>query len=150
MKKVISIIVILIVIISGYILFQGKESQPQPESPSNLPAGISAPEEGTSPSSPKEAVSAPPSSGVQEISMESGNLFFSPGKLTLTKGQPVKITFQNSGLHTFTIDELGVNVALTGNSGVVEFVPTKTGVFEYYCAVPGHREGGMLGSLTVN
>ncbi len=81
--------------------------------------------------------------------MVSGNLFFNPNNLTLKKGQPVNITFQNSGTHTFTVDELGVNVPLRGSSGVVEFTPTQSGTFEYYCAVPGHRLGGMSGSLTV-
>jgi len=85
----------------------------------------------------------------REISMTSGNLFFGPRTLTLAKGQPVKINFRNVGVHTFTIDELGVNVTLRGSSGVVEFTPDRSGTFEYYCAVPGHRGGGMFGSLRV-
>lgn len=86
---------------------------------------------------------------VKEISMVSGNVFFNPKTLTLAKDQPVKITFSNNGTHTFTIDELGVNVSLRGSSPTVEFTPIQTGSFQYYCAVPGHREGGMFGSLTV-
>jgi len=92
---------------------------------------------------------APTSAGATEISMESGNLFFSPDNLSLTKGEPVKLTFQNAGTHTFTIDELGIDVPIRGSSAVVEFTPNQTGTFEYYCATPGHRSGGMFGSLTV-
>lgn len=88
-------------------------------------------------------------SSVKEVSMVSGDLFFNPENLTLVKDQSVKITFQNTGSHTFTIDELGVHVVLSGSSATVEFIPTQSGTFEYYCAVPGHREGGMFGSLTV-
>ncbi len=89
------------------------------------------------------------SSSVKELNMVSGNLFFTPDNLELKKGQPVRITFQNTGIHTFTIDELGVDVPLRGPSAVVDFTPNKEGQFEYYCAIPGHREGGMLGDLTV-
>lgn len=88
--------------------------------------------------------------GAKEISMSSSNFSFSPKTLTLKEGQPVKITFANSGTHTFTIDELGVNESLSGGSVTVEFTPSKSGTFEYYCAVPGHKERGMIGSLTVN
>ena len=86
---------------------------------------------------------------IKEIAMVSGNFFFSPKNLTLKKDERVKITFQNSKVHTFTIAELGVNVTLQGSSPTVEFTPTKTGTFEYLCVIPGHREGGMLGSLIV-
>ena len=89
------------------------------------------------------------SAQVREINAVSGNFFFNPNNITLKKNQPVRISFKNSGFHTFTIDELGVNVPLQGSSATVEFTPTKAGTFEYYCAVPGHRERGMLGSLNV-
>lgn len=159
MSKTISIIVIaLVVIIGGYFIFRGGYQAPQESGTQTPSLGVPAPgfesvpetvvtprEEGLE--SPDE--SAIPELTVREINMTSGNLFFNPKNLTLVKGQPVRITFQNSGTHTFTINELGVNAALRGSSGVAEFTPTKSGTFEYYCAVPGHREGGMFGSLLV-
>ena len=39
--------------------------------------------------------------------------------------------------------------AMAGMSDSVAFVPTKPGTYEFYCAVPGHREAGMVGSLMV-
>ena len=86
---------------------------------------------------------------VKEISMVSGDLFFKPKVFTLIKDQPVKITFQNTGTHTFTINELDVNIRFNKSSAILEFTPSKSGTFEYYCAVPGHRKNGMFGSLTV-
>ncbi len=90
-----------------------------------------------------------PNVAVNEISMFSDNFSFAPNKLILAKDQPVKITIQNTGFHTFTIDELGIDVPLRNGAEIVEFTPTQSGVFEYYCAVPGHRELGQVGLLTV-
>ena len=59
------------------------------------------------------------------------------------------MVFQNSGVHTFTVDELGVNIPLNGPVVTAEFIPEKAGQFEYYCAIPGHREGGMFGDMAV-
>ena len=39
--------------------------------------------------------------------------------------------------------------AMAGLSSSVTFVPTKPGTYEYFCAVPGHKEAGMVGTLIV-
>ncbi|RIK35706.1 MAG: nitrite reductase, copper-containing [Chloroflexi bacterium] len=39
--------------------------------------------------------------------------------------------------------------ANAGESMVIEFTPDGGGDFEFYCAVPGHKEAGMVGTLTV-
>lgn len=96
---------------------------------------------------PRTAAAAQPAA--QEFRMASSNFSFNPQKMTLAQGRPVKITFQNTGVHTFTVDELGVDIPLRGSTAVAEFTPSKAGTFAYYCKVPGHRERGMVGSLTV-
>ena len=85
----------------------------------------------------------------REITIESGFPYFRPATLTLKKGEPVRLTINNTGTHTFTIDELGVNATLTNGTQVVEFTPDKVGTFAYYCAVAGHRLAGQVGTLTV-
>ncbi|PJC37075.1 hypothetical protein CO046_02365 [Candidatus Peregrinibacteria bacterium CG_4_9_14_0_2_um_filter_53_11] len=86
----------------------------------------------------------------QTVAMVSGNLFFRPNAVTAKVNQPLTITFTNTGFHTFTIDALGVDVDLRNKpTGSVTFTPTKTGSFEFYCAIPGHRAAGMVGTLTV-
>jgi len=55
---------------------------------------------------------------------------------------PHNIAIEGGGL-----DEKG---AVVQNGGVSKLsVDLKTGEYTYYCSVPGHREGGMLGKLTV-
>lgn len=152
------IVIILIVVIGGYLLSKGgyqapETTQPQQQQPE---LGVPAPgQESTgemivSPNGTEEPLPSEESTpSVKEISIVSSNFFFNPQSLTLTKDQPVKITFSNSGTHTFTIDELSVNASLRGSSAMVEFVPTQLGNFEYYCAVSGHRERGMFGALKI-
>jgi uncharacterized cupredoxin-like copper-binding protein len=81
-------------------------------------------------------------------------LRFSPEALTATVGQTVNVTLESSGAleHAFIIDEFSVNIGPVpgGQSGNGSFTPAQAGTFTYYCNVPGHREAGMEGTLTVN
>lgn len=154
MNKTALVIIVLVVIIGGYLLLRSSYKAPQPNGQpqsavpapgqENVPEAIVAPDDTEEPLPNQETTQS-----AKEINMVSGNLFFSPDELILTKDQPVKIVFQNSGSHTFTIDQLGVDVRLQGSQEVVEFTPSQSGTFEYYCAVPGHWEGGMFGTLIV-
>lgn len=101
--------------------------------------------------SPKNAQSPPliPLPQVREISVESGNLYFKPNTLALKLNEPVKINISNKGGHTFTIADLGVSVNLTGPSATVTFTPKKTGAFALTCDIPGHKQAGMEGTVTV-
>ena len=53
-----------------------------------------------------------------------------------------------------TMDEMAMEPAvhmgaMAGMSGSVTFVPTKPGTYEFFCAVAGHKEAGMVGTLMV-
>ncbi len=115
---------------------------PTPVAPTPTPAPTPKP---TPAPVPPKAETLP----LREISMESGNLFYKPAAIKLKLNQPVKIIFKNTGIHTFTIDALGINVKLSGGSGSVQFTPKKAGAFSYYCAIPGHSNSGMVGTLVV-
>jgi heme/copper-type cytochrome/quinol oxidase subunit 2 len=69
--------------------------------------------------------------------------------ITVAKGQTVKLTVTSTGgSHTFTIDELGINIAVSsGQTTTEEFTVEKAGTFYFYCAVPGHLDAGMVGTL---
>ena len=52
--------------------------------------------------------------------------------------------------HSFDIDSLGIHVQLAPNSTTaIAVTPTGPGPLEFYCAVPGHREAGMVGTISV-
>lgn len=79
------------------------------------------------------------------------NYGFSPKTITVKQGEIVKlILVSDDSPHTFTIDELGVNRQFTyGKDGTVTFTADKKGTFQFYCAVSGHKESGMVGTLIV-
>jgi plastocyanin len=89
--------------------------------------------------------------GVLEIDADpGGQLAFTASKATGQAG-PVEIKMANkSGLpHDITIDGLGKTQQIT--SGQASFKATLEAgkTYTYYCSVPGHRQGGMQGTLTV-
>ena len=73
-------------------------------------------------------------------------LRFDPDQLTATAGV-IHIVQENAGAttHTFVID--GQDFKLTNDdSGDVDLA---AGDYVFYCDIPGHRGGGMEGTLTV-
>lgn len=62
------------------------------------------------------------------------------------------IRFTNGGAvdHDFSIDALHVHVtAKPGKTGQATLTLTR-GTYTFYCSVPGHRQSGMQGTLTVS
>jgi plastocyanin len=81
-----------------------------------------------------------------------GDLAFDQTELTAAAGE-VTIEFMNeSGIpHNVEVEGNGVEeVSDTITEGSTSLTLTlEPGEYEFYCAVPGHREGGMEGTLTV-
>ena len=69
-----------------------------------------------------------------------------PGELTIESPNPSG-TPHNIALEGRGVDEKGA-VVTDGKVSEVS-VDVKAGEYTFYCSVPGHREGGMLGKLTV-
>ena len=100
---------------------------------------------------------APSSAAGQSLSLEAnpeGQLKYNTTSLTAKAGK-VSIDFTN-------MSPLGHNLTVASSSGaVVGATPTfesgsktlsldlKPGTYKFYCTVPGHRQAGMEGTLTV-
>ncbi len=74
--------------------------------------------------------------------------------LTANVGDTVRSTLINGDplLHNLHIDEFGVatsDLVELNQQETIEFVADRPGDFVYYCAVAGHRQIGMFGTLTV-
>lgn len=89
--------------------------------------------------------------GVLDIPADpSGQLAF-VYKAAQAPAGPVTIVMQNKGTapHNIAIDGVGKGPVVPPG-GTSKFSATlKPGTYTYYCEVPGHREAGMLGKLTV-
>lgn len=84
-------------------------------------------------------------------------LRFEPDEFTVTAGETVTVELSSgeSVNHTFTIEEadrgadLTVAEASAGETGTGTFTIDEPGTFEVFCSVPGHREAGMVATLSV-
>lgn len=116
---------------------------------------------------------------VQKIALTATDIAYDKDRLEVTAGQPVKVTLHNNGAleHDFSIMEIPhtgevmaeaakgdmaghdmsnmtmdpeIHVASPmGESLSVEFIPTTSGEYEFFCTVAGHEEAGMVGTLVV-
>lgn len=106
------------------------------------------------------------------------DLAFAPSTFTLRKDEAVRLDFLNNGsqVHDFTVEKMpvsGVHTAgnkapaehnmrdmgmdtyalhlavAAGKRAQIDFRPTQAGDYEFYCAVAGHRDAGMRGTIHV-
>jgi plastocyanin len=70
----------------------------------------------------------------------------SPGRVTLVMANPSSIP-HNVSIEGGGVDEEGNTVQKDGTSTVSATL--RPGRYEFYCSVPGHRQGGMEGRLTI-
>ena len=81
-----------------------------------------------------------------------GNLSFDQTELTAPAGEVTIELVNDSGIpHNVEVEGNGVEeVSDTISEGSTELTVTlEAGEYEFYCAVPGHKEAGMEGTLTV-
>jgi plastocyanin len=92
--------------------------------------------------------------GASTVDVEAGDLFFEPKEISIAPGGTINMV--NAGMleHDFAVDEWGGVVIgpLNGGEEGSYTVPedaTPGDSFEYYCSIPGHKEAGMVGTLTI-
>jgi nitrite reductase (NO-forming) len=86
------------------------------------------------------------------ISISASEFKFSPTAIQAAVGQKVTLTLDNTGVveHDVTIPSIGLTVlAKAGQSASREFTFDKPGIFDFFCSIPGHKDTGMKGRLTV-
>ena len=87
-----------------------------------------------------------------EFDISTEDIKFVPNELTIPANTEVKIKVTNKGVlqHDFHVDKLDITSKLL-NSGESDTVTIKAapGTYDFWCTVPGHKEAGMTGTLTV-
>lgn len=106
---------------------------------------------------PSSGQQAPPSGPAQMLKISSpatGALQYTPAALDATAGTvtidydnpspvPHSIAIEDSNGETLNASDIGANGTFTATADL------SAGTYTFYCTVPGHRESGMEGALTV-
>lgn len=106
------------------------------------------------------------------VELDLGEMYFKPKNLALEAGQPYVVKLVNKGKvkHEFTADKFFRSAAirkvesehsevkapylseievLAGKTVELFVIPVTTGTFETVCEIKGHKEAGMVGTITV-
>lgn len=88
---------------------------------------------------------------VKKITVVGKEFAYEPSVLDLKVGEKVELTFKNEGKypHDLDIPALSVNTEVipAGKETTVIFMPEKSGSYELFCSVAGHKDLGMKGSV---
>jgi uncharacterized cupredoxin-like copper-binding protein len=93
---------------------------------------------------------AAPATQAVPLVVATENMLFATPALT-AHGEQVTVVVDNHDLwwHTFTIDELGVNLQVPSSGRREVTFTAQAGTYAFYCAIPGHKALGMVGTLVV-
>jgi plastocyanin len=137
-----------------------EEAQPENEDqnapPASTPGGApeasqggnqQAPQTGTGASIPAETldVSSPADGG---LVFEPNGLEAQPGNLTIDYDNPSPVP-HSIAVATANGNVLGETTPAANGEQTLDITDLKPGEYVFYCTVPGHREAGMEGDLTV-
>ncbi|MGG6438497.1 plastocyanin/azurin family copper-binding protein [Saccharococcus caldoxylosilyticus] len=110
------------------------------------------------------------STKAKKVVIEATEFAYFPKDFKLSAGQPVTLIFKNSGEveHDIEFENMKASLlqqshhghhsknqtvhihSLPGKTAEVKFIPIESGVFRFYCTVPGHKESGMVGFVEVS
>jgi plastocyanin len=93
----------------------------------------------------------PVAPGARRVQVTADDFAFDPAELTATADEDLAIELTSIDiLHDFTIDELDAHVAADrSETATGGFTAGEPGRYTFYCAVAGHRQAGMEGTLVV-
>jgi plastocyanin len=85
------------------------------------------------------------------LDIKGGNFFFDPKEPQVSAGIVAIRLESTQGLHTFVFGSKVPGFRLEASSGKSAQlkVDLKPGKYTFFCDIPGHREAGMQGTLTV-
>lgn len=97
------------------------------------------------------AASTDEGSGGETVTVTSHDISFDPTEVTIPANTDVTFVLPNEGAapHNFAIDELDISIDQASGETHEITINAPPGTYEYYCNIPGHREAGMHGVLTV-
>lgn len=87
-----------------------------------------------------------------ELTVEAGDLYFSPEEIEITAGETVNLVLDNQGDAFHDLDIDGIDFRLAADPGTTDtgaLTIDEPGTYTFSCTVPGHASAGMEGTITV-
>lgn len=94
-----------------------------------------------------EATAASGGPTVQAVTL--GDFFIDPADATIASGAVLDLTNEGAVEHDLAIGDVVSDKVAPGESGTFDTAGVEPGSYEWYCTVPGHKEAGMTGTVTV-
>ena len=98
-----------------------------------------------------------PPPAAKTFAVEATEFAFAPNSFTAKVGDEVTFNVTNKGAleHNFVVfdpsgKEIGRATIALGGTATVKVKPIVAGAYTIDCDIPGHKEAGMLATLTVN
>jgi plastocyanin len=82
------------------------------------------------------------------LSFDTSSLSAKAGNVTIDFDNPAAIS-HDVAVEDSSGKELGKSDLISQSTTTLDLSNLKPGKYTYFCTVPGHREGGMEGTLTV-
>ncbi|MEB3860044.1 MAG: cupredoxin domain-containing protein, partial [Desulfurococcales archaeon] len=149
MPRTALIAAIAVVIIVAAVIVATRSLPQYGGAPEETPAAQTTP--ATTPAGQEATPAQQEAQKTRELTIDATEYEFTPGTIEVSPGERLIITVKNTGriFHTFTIDELNIDVALNpGDEKTVEVViPSGVDKITFYCRP--HVGLGMVGEFVV-
>ena len=94
---------------------------------------------------------------IQVLNVQVESFYYKPSRIQVAVNQPVRLILKSGAFiipHNFTLHapEAGIDINRgigPGKTVAIEFTPTKTGEYSFFCGKDGHAKKGMGGTLVV-
>ncbi len=101
---------------------------------------------------PSASPTASPVADATTFALAAVDIGFKPKEFTVPANTDITIAFSNDGKmqHDLVLADMGISTGRL-NAGETREVKinAKPGAYHFYCSVPGHKQAGMVGVLTV-
>lgn len=92
-----------------------------------------------------------PTADARTIEVTASNFDFDPDRITIDAQEEIALELRSAdGPHDLAVDGLGMVADVTGGeTRVARLRIDEPGSYTFFCTLPGHRDGGMEGTLVV-
>ena len=92
-----------------------------------------------------------PAADARAVKVEASNFEFDPDRITVDAQEEIALDLQSKdNPHDFAVDGLGLVADVgAGDDDVQRLRIDQPGTYTFFCTLPGHRDGGMEGTLVV-